>query len=302
MPKSAQPRLPEVQRQMLDTIRRPLMRGEKMQPIGAETAEKFIIPNDRLTSFERLEIYNQQYWWRLHGAFADDFPGVSAVVGPRNFDRLTVAYLEACPSRSWTLRNLGSRLPQFLVEHPEITAPHTALACDVARVEWAATAAFDDAEIARIDPQQLASTDPSTLRLTLQPYLHLLELRHPVDRLLAKLRKRSGDTAASSNAVGEHKSRRAVRLSARALREPLYLAVHRVDFSVFFKRLTPVAYRLLLALKAGEALASACESALSDFTDSSDEATAQVRDAFAMFTSLGWLCQTPATRSKKARG
>ena len=25
-------------------------------------AEKFIRPNDRLTSFERLQIYNQQYW------------------------------------------------------------------------------------------------------------------------------------------------------------------------------------------------------------------------------------------------
>jgi len=28
----------------------------------AEEAESFIKPNDRLTSFERLEIYNRQYW------------------------------------------------------------------------------------------------------------------------------------------------------------------------------------------------------------------------------------------------
>ena len=28
-------------------------------------ASEFIKPNDRLSSFERLEIYNRQYWFRL---------------------------------------------------------------------------------------------------------------------------------------------------------------------------------------------------------------------------------------------
>lgn len=302
MPKSAQPRLAEIQRRMLDAIRKPLLPGERMQPTSAATAEHLIAPNDRLTAGDRLEIYNQQYWWRLWGAFAEDFPCVRAVIGQRSFDRLTVAYLEACPSRSWTMRNLGAKLPQFLEENPGLTEPHTALACDVARVEWATTAAFDDEESDRIDPSQLGSIDPSKLRLGLQPYLHLLELRHPVDRLLAKLRKRAGDSETASNAVESHKPRRTVRVTARALREPLFLAVHRVDFSVYYKRLTPVAYRLLLALQEGLTLDAACESALADSSVSPEEAAGQVREAFAMFTSLGWLCKAGRKAASRSDG
>ena len=51
---------------------RPLTRDDGMQRMQrwratAEVAARFIKPNDRLNSFERLQIYNQQYWWRLLG-------------------------------------------------------------------------------------------------------------------------------------------------------------------------------------------------------------------------------------------
>jgi hypothetical protein len=291
MPKSAPPKLADLQREMLNAVRRPLLPGEQMQAASASIAEQMIKPNDRLTSFERLEVYNQQYWWRLYAAFADDFPGVRAVIGPRAFDRLTVAYLEKCPSRSWSLRNLGSKLADFLEEHPELSAPATALAVDVASVEWAANVAFDDPEREVIDPQKLASADPSTLRLHVQPYLQLLELRYPVDRLLARLKQRDTDTASASNAVSSHRQRRAVRLKSRSLRDPLFLAVHRVSFSVYYKRLTPLAYELLRALRDGQTLEAACETAIIASGEiTPDEAAGQIREWFSTFTSLGWLC------------
>lgn len=295
MPKSAPPKLAQIQREMLATIRRPLARGDRMQDVADGTAQRIIKPNDRMSSFDRLEVYNQQYWWRLTEAFADDFPGVRAVVGPKAFDRLAIAYLEACPSRSWNLRNLGSSFAQFLEDHPEAVAKACApLAHDVAAVEWAATAAFDDPECEPIDPKQLAGADPATLRLDLQPYLQLLELRHPVDRLLAKLRKRTNDTSAASNAVGHRKARRAPRLASRPLREPLYLGVHRVDFSVYYKRLDALAYHLLRAIRAGSTLESACEIALAGTNLPAGEAALAVQRWFATFTSLGWLCPRKA--------
>ena len=68
---------------------------------------EFIKPNDRLTSFERLEIYNRQYWFRLRDCFYDDYPGLRAVLGDGQFERLADAYLSKNPSQSFTLRNLG---------------------------------------------------------------------------------------------------------------------------------------------------------------------------------------------------
>ena len=56
-------------------------------------ADAFIKPNDRLTSFERLEIYNRQYWFRIIDCFYDDYPGLRAVLGERKFSQLCRAYL-----------------------------------------------------------------------------------------------------------------------------------------------------------------------------------------------------------------
>src|ERR1700739_2640516 len=77
---------------------------------NAAEADALIKPNDRLSSFERLEIYNRQYWFRLYSSFEEDFPGLKAILGGRKFDRLMREYLTERPSQSFSLRNLGSRL------------------------------------------------------------------------------------------------------------------------------------------------------------------------------------------------
>ena len=102
-----------------------------------EVAASFIAPNSRLTAFERLEIYNRQYWYRVLGALAEDFPALRALVGERRFEALSIAYLAEHPSRSFTLRNLGSKLPEWLAAHPEHTGRRHRLAVDLARIEWA---------------------------------------------------------------------------------------------------------------------------------------------------------------------
>src|ERR1700730_205137 len=49
------------------------------------------------------------------GARAEDVPAVRAVVGAKRFEELSVAYLTAHPSRSFSLRNLGSKLVEWLI-------------------------------------------------------------------------------------------------------------------------------------------------------------------------------------------
>src|SRR5215469_18246181 len=108
--------LQALQRQMTNAVMRPLTRNETMQKRDAsgasitKEADSFIKPNDRLTSFERLEIYNRQYWFRLYSSFEEDFPGLEAIIGRAKFENLMRDYLSDCPSRSFSLRNLGSGL------------------------------------------------------------------------------------------------------------------------------------------------------------------------------------------------
>ena len=95
--------LEQLQREMAAAIMRPLTADEEMQPKAPDgramsaVAESFIAPNSRLTAFERLEIYNRQYWFRVLDALAEDFPALRAVVGGRAFEKLSIQYLTAHP-------------------------------------------------------------------------------------------------------------------------------------------------------------------------------------------------------------
>src|ERR1700756_5599666 len=139
----------ELQRRMAEDVRRPLTADFQMRDTADDGGSvgtigaSYICPNDRLSSFERLEIYNRQYWFRLVSAVSEDFPTLNALLGFKRFDALILSYLNENPSTSWTLRDLGAKLPSFLEAHQELTGRRHRLAVDVARLEWAYVDAFD---------------------------------------------------------------------------------------------------------------------------------------------------------------
>src|SRR5579863_3589403 len=102
----------ELQRRMAGAIMAPLGPGDGLSRTAAAEAAAIVTSNDRLTSAERLEIYAKSYWYRILDALYDDFPGLRAILGVRAFDKLSRAYLAELPSQSFTLRDLGSRLPE----------------------------------------------------------------------------------------------------------------------------------------------------------------------------------------------
>src|ERR1700746_691345 len=120
----------------------PLPPAERMRPTPPDgrslrkVAADIIKPNDRLTSFERLEIYNRQYWFRVLSAFAEDFPGLRAVLGERRFDAVAKAYINDCPSTSFTLRNLGSKLEGWLRRNPKWAGTLQQLRPALIRLRW----------------------------------------------------------------------------------------------------------------------------------------------------------------------
>jgi hypothetical protein len=285
--------LEALQRAITGALMKPLRDDETMTPANRAVAEKFIKPNDRLTSFERLQIYNQQYWWRLLGALAEDFGGLRAVIGEKKFEKLATAYLEQCGSTSWTLRNLGSKLVVFLAANPKLTHPRTALALDVARVEWARVLAFDEPARKPVAPEKMARTAPDRLRLALQPYIVLLELSHPVDDFMSKLKR--AEFSAVSNAVSSSEKKRARTFTVCRSRKPVFLAVHRLNDSVYFKRHDPEAHALLIALRGGATLGAACETAFAGSKASPEKCAAKIREWFSRWAEFGWFCE-PAKR------
>jgi hypothetical protein len=277
---------------MASAVVRPLTADNQLQPRWIDgrrmdkVAAEFIKPNDRLTSFERLELYNQMYWSRISGAIRDDCPGLLAALGERVFDRLADAYLERCPSRSFTLRDLCSRLEAFILANPRLTAPRTELASEIARFEWAQTVAFDGGSRPVMDADHLARTPPSRLRLGLQPYVTLLALQYPIDTYVIAVKRRDALRSEASNTPDSKAVvRRKVRRAALPRRSPVHVAVHRYDNRLFYKRLNPAAFRILEALRSGRTLSRAIAAS------GPKVKPLQVRSWFKAWMALGWFCR-----------
>ena len=88
-----------------------------------------------------LGVYRDGYALRLIEALTNDYPGLMAMAGPADFDRMARAYIAAHPSRHPSIRWYGRGLADFLAT----TAPYssTPAAAEMARFEWALGEAFD---------------------------------------------------------------------------------------------------------------------------------------------------------------
>lgn len=268
-----------LQRKTLNAIRTPLTKDYSTRVTENEVAG-FIKPNDRLTSLERLEIYNRQYWFRLLDCLWDDHPGMRAVLGEEKFQKLSIAYLNKYPSRHFSLRNLGSRLEKFLSEEPAWARPYSELCLDLARFEWAQVVAFDEKQEEILKPDDLAGRDPGKLRLKLQPHITLLELNYPLDDFVIAVKRQAlrGD---ASNAVEGHRDKHRSKRVSRPRRQRVFIAVYRQNNMIYYKRMEAGEYKIICALRDGKTVEQACKSAKGE----------KVAKWFKDWALLGWFCK-----------
>jgi hypothetical protein len=284
----------ELQRRMAEDVRRPLTPNFEMQTTARDgesintIAESYIAPNSRLSSFERLEIYNRQYWFRLISVVSEDFPTLNAVLGQRRFDALILAYLAENPSTSWTLRNLGARLPAFLESHPEFAGRRHRLAVDIARLEWAYVEAFDGGHRTPLTAEDAGAVGPDS-RISLQPHLQLLSLSYPVDNLVLAAKRESPETDIVSNAASRRGEQARVKLTPMR-REQVHLAIHRYEDSVYYRRIERETLQMLRALRAGASVAEAATRAFERSKLTPPGHADCLRESFLLASELGWLC------------
>ena len=158
---STPPSLRELQRLFGRLLRAP--RGVAAALAEATEGERelccrWVLASPQLSGVERLEIYANQYFYRLHDVLADDFPTVRALIGPARFHNLLTDYLLACPSRHFSLRYAGRQLADFVRGHP--LAERWPYLPDLARLERLVLEAFDAADAATCAPEALAQVAP----------------------------------------------------------------------------------------------------------------------------------------------
>lgn len=171
-------KLKTIQQWFGSIISRPIDSENKIIPITPlgnpieKEAAQFITPSPTLKPFQRIELYNQQYWWRLLSCLHESFPCVVRLFGYRGFnEQIGFPYLVKYPPNHWSLNTLGDRLPKWVEE--EYKKKDKNLVLDSSKIDEAYNEIFLSPCKASLSEQ---SIDPETLFssiITLQPHVRL---------------------------------------------------------------------------------------------------------------------------------
>jgi hypothetical protein len=202
-----------------------------------------ILPSPTLTPDERLAIYHGMYPLRMRDALANDYPGLEHFLGEEGFARFVDDYVQAHPSRSYTLNRLGDHVPEFIRRKKGLK--HREFLVDLARLERAVTEAFDAEEKPRLGDAEVQAVPAEAwggARLLPVASLRLLELRYPANAYLESVKDENHD-------------------HPRAVRKETWVAVYRRNYAVYRQDLSRAGFALLKDLSGGKTLGAALKAA-----------------------------------------
>lgn len=295
---NAEPRsLREIQKFVWQAISRPLTGDYRMRKRWIDgrdlnkLADQFVLPSKNMSSFDRLEIYNQQYWYRLLDCFDDDFPGLKSLLGEKRFSELTREYLSTHPSGCFTLRDLGVNLVSFLKSRTDLIEPDVELCLEMAGFEWARVVAFDGLAKQPIDEQFIKTSSPENLKLSLQPYVTLLELNYALDVYAVAFNRHERDQSEAGS--GKPRGTRRKPDAPWPVQEKVYLVVHRHENTVYLKRVDLAAFVILSQLLRAETLNDSVMAAVARLEADKvvvENLQLDIQEWFALWMRLGWFC------------
>lgn len=211
--------------------------------VPARQITEVIRPSATLSALERLGVYQGMYLLRMKEALAADYPALMHFLGEPAFDLLLRAYVQAHPSRSYSLNPLGEHLPAFIATSPVV--PRRAFCQDLARLELTMSQVFDAEETPPLTPERIAAVPADAweqARLVPIAACRLLELRYNANAYLQSIREASPTPPTPR-------------------RRDSFVLVYRRDYRVYRLALSRPARELLAALLGGAALGDAVRSA-----------------------------------------
>ncbi len=198
-----------------------------------------VLPSKTLTAAERIGIYHGMYPLRMTEALQSDYPALAHYLGDDGFRYLVRGYVQAFPSRSYTLNSLGDHLPEYVKTAPGVRRPE--FCHDLARLELAVSEVFDAPETPPLSEKAIAAVSPEAWEhAMLAPVaaFRLLAFRYPVNAYLQTVKDDQHD-------------------HPKARLKDTWVAVYRRDYGVYRLEVSRPAHDLLADLAAARPLGEA---------------------------------------------
>jgi hypothetical protein len=250
--------------------------AQGVMPVGRDELERVIRRSNRMTAGERLSIYAHAYYARLFECMGEFFPALKRTVGEEVFSGFVFGYLQAYPSRSYTLGRLSTHFARYLEEtRPPGEETWPDLLVDLAHLEWSIGEVFDGP-----GPEGMKTLDPGDLPagegwldsvLILAPGLRLLRFRYPLHDYYTAIRRTPEEETVPVPDPREE-----------------WHALYRRDFIVRRERLCRSQYELLEALQAGEAVHRALARCAAVWEGTEEALADSLSDWFARWAAEGF--------------
>lgn len=140
------------------------------------TLPTWVSASGRAAPQTQLLVYTNAYRSRLIEVLEGDFPAVANAVGENSFDALAEAYIEAHPSRYFSLRDFGNHMADFLAHTTDYK--DMPWLSELAKFERLLGQAFDAADAPILSAQDMAAVPADNwadLRFILHPSVHRID-------------------------------------------------------------------------------------------------------------------------------
>jgi len=185
--------LKETQEWFASIITRPIDPQSHMNPISpsgvpmVEESKKYILPSPTLEPHQRIEIYNQQYWWRLLTVLHENLPLIVRLFGYFDFNqRIGFPYLCEYRPDTWSLNPLGTHVVQWMEDHYH--EEDRQLVIDAAKVDVAYNDGFVVEGLPPLSTEEIPDmSEVIDMPLKLQPSVALFQMNYHLFPFRAKM-------------------------------------------------------------------------------------------------------------------
>lgn len=272
-------------------ISRPIDEDSKMNPISPSgkpmevEAAQHIAASPTMRPAQRIQIYNQQYWWRLLNTMHESFPLVTRLFGYYDFNRtIGIPYLTKYNSRHWSLSYLGDRLVKWIEE--DYHADDKRLVVDAAKLDEAFIESFITGQVPPLSQGQLAGLDENSeifsKELFLQPHIYLFKFEYELFRYRLDFLKHDPDYWLENDFPVLDRSK-----------QYHFILFRNAYNDIAWKEISECEYLLLQLFKKGASIDAACEWIEGQEQSIGDEAVQNMQKWFQEWSMRGWLSLTP---------
>ena len=270
-------------------ISRPISSNSEMMPLSpsgrplSQESEEHIRPNRKLTSQQRIEIYNQQYWWRLLSILHENFPTMTRLFGYADFNlSIGMPFLTKYPSRDWSLARLGDQLPLWVKQCYQAQDKELILAA--AEVDWS----YQELFFAQPPLDIVASPQLISKKLMLQPHLKIFKFPFDIFSLRAALLKEEVDLWLEKDFPPLKRDRH------------YFFALYRTNnYQIQYREIEEGQWEILHLLSLGKTIEEACDQLEMEGGDKAQHAQRGLGGWIQNWLNEKWITQWGEVRDKK---